>query len=310
MATSTLTVRSFNPGIDGLLGDRQWRRGDPLDYGFPTIGAWTGYTSGEEPYLGYAPITAAQQAAVLRIFAQIESFTNLDFVPFSGAAEQATLRFGRTEETDGAHAYLPFNHPAAGDVWFSVNGDYDNPIIGNYADSTHLHEIGHALGLKHPHDDETFEVMPLQYDHMNYTVMTYRSYQGMGVEAPFHNATFGFNQTYMMYDIAALQYLYGADFGPESRNGDSYYVWTPNSGNMTINGVIELAPGGNIIFLTVWDGGGIDTYDFSAYSDALVVNLLPGECRIMQTNSPILAMAIARSAMSPMPCSTRATSAR
>ena len=56
---------------------------------------------------------------MLRIFAQIESFTNLDFVPFAGAPEQATLRFGRTEETEGAHAYLPFNHPAAGDVWFS-----------------------------------------------------------------------------------------------------------------------------------------------------------------------------------------------
>ncbi|HEY5724265.1 MAG TPA: M10 family metallopeptidase, partial [Allosphingosinicella sp.] len=277
MATATPTTRSFNPGIDGLLGDYQWVRGVPLDYGFPTVGAWTGYSQGEEPYLDFAPITAAQQAAVLRAFAQIESFTNLDFVLTSGAPEQATMRFGRTSETDGAHAYLPFNHPAAGDVWFAGDGTYDNPAVGDYADSTHLHEIGHALGLKHPHDDETFGVMPLQYDNMNYTVMTYRSYEGMPVEAPFHNGEFGFNQTYMMYDIAALQHLYGADFGPESRNGDSHYVWTPGSGNMTINGVIEHAPGANVIFLTVWDGGGIDTYDFSAYLTGLVVRLNPGE---------------------------------
>ena len=46
--------------------------------------------------------------------------------------------------------------------------------------------------------------------------MTYRSYVG----APFSgyaNETWGFAQTFMMLDIAALQHMYGADFTTQHR---------------------------------------------------------------------------------------------
>ena len=46
---------------------------------------------------------------------------------------------------------------------------------------------------------------------------------------------------------------------------------------MSINGVAQAAPGGNTIFMTIWDGGGNDTYDFSNYTTNLSVNLQPGE---------------------------------
>ncbi|MEY8840207.1 M10 family metallopeptidase C-terminal domain-containing protein, partial [Cribrihabitans sp. XS_ASV171] len=36
-------------------------------------------------------------------------------------------------------------------------------------------------------------------------------------------------------------------------------------------------PGGNRIFATIWDGGGTDTYDLSAYADDLDLDLSPGE---------------------------------
>ena len=36
------------------------------------------------------------------------------------------------------------------------------------------------------------------------------------------------------------------------------------------------APAGNKIFMTIWDGGGVDTYDFSNYTTGVVVNLQPG----------------------------------
>ncbi len=45
---------------------------------------------------------------------------------------------------------------------------------------------------------------------------------------------------------------------------------------MSINGVGQGAPAGNKIFMTIWDGGGIDTYDFSNYATNLSVNLQPG----------------------------------
>jgi serralysin len=46
---------------------------------------------------------------------------------------------------------------------------------------------------------------------------------------------------------------------------------------MFINTIGQGAPGGNKILLTVWDGGGTDTYDFSKYSTNLKVDLRPGK---------------------------------
>ena len=78
----------------------------------------------------------------------------------------------------------------------------------------------------------------------------------------------------MMYDIAALQYLYGANYN--TNNTDTVYKWNPATGQETINGVAQAAPGGNTIFMTIWDGGGNDTYDFSNYTTNVTVNLQPG----------------------------------
>ena len=78
----------------------------------------------------------------------------------------------------------------------------------------------------------------------------------------------------MMYDIAAVQTMYGANYATNS--GDTVYKWSPTTGEMSLNDVGMGAPAGNKIFMTIWDGGGQDTYDFSNYTTALAVNLQPG----------------------------------
>ena len=50
----------------------------------------------------------------------------------------------------------------------------------------------------------------------------------------------------MMYDIAALQHLYGADFTANA--GDTTYAWSPTTGASFVNGARAVAPGGNRIF--------------------------------------------------------------
>jgi serralysin len=77
-----------------------------------------------------------------------------------------------------------------------------------------------------------------------------------------------------MDDIAALQSMYGANY--TTNGGATTYAWSPTTGEMSINGVRQGAPGANRIFQTVWDGGGTDTYDFSAYNSGLTVDLQPG----------------------------------
>ncbi|MEY8837814.1 M10 family metallopeptidase C-terminal domain-containing protein [Cribrihabitans sp. XS_ASV171] len=110
--------------------------------------------------------------------------------------------------------------------------------------------------------------------------MTYRSY--IGGPTTYSNETWSYPQTYMMYDIAALQYMYGADYTANS--GNTVYSWSPGSGQTLINGTAATNPGGNRIFATIWDGGGVDTYDLSAYTTDLDIDLRPGEHSVFSTS--------------------------
>ncbi len=98
--------------------------------------------------------------------------------------------------------------------------------------------------------------------------------------APFTNSGFAGEkinqpQTYMQYDLAALQYMYGANYTTNS--GDTVYTWSQTTGEMFVNGVGQGAPSGNKILLTIWDGGGNDTIDVSNYADGVTIDLRPGE---------------------------------
>src|SRR5690606_38914874 len=116
-------------------------------------------------------------------------------------------------------------------------------------------------------------------DSMEYSIMTYRAYIGAPVSGGYGNEEYGYAQTYMMLDIAALQRMYGADFSTNS--GKTVYKWKPGSGDTYVNGKvgIDAASGAdaNRIFATIWDGGGTDTYDLTAYSSGVRIDLRPGK---------------------------------
>jgi Ca2+-binding RTX toxin-like protein len=80
--------------------------------------------------------------------------------------------------------------------------------------------------------------------------------------------------TLMQDDLAALQSMYGANFGINS--GNTTYSWNPATGEESINGVGQGAPADGKAFMTLWDGGGTDTFDFSAYTGHVHVDLRPG----------------------------------
>ena len=187
-----------------------------------------------------------------------------------------------------AYGYYPGNLPADGDVWFGNNFDYRSPVLGSYEYVSHLHEVGHALGLKHGNEPDVFGALPADHDDLEFSVMTYRSYLGGPTGGSYSNEEFGYPQTYMMSDVAALQYMYGADFTYNSSN--TTYTWSPTTGEMFVNGVGQGAPGGGSggatdrVFLTIWDGGGIDTYDMSNYTTAVTIDLRAGQWSITATN--------------------------
>ncbi len=273
MPATTTYASTGNAYIDGVLGDVKWAVNE-FTFSFPTSGSFYGsrYGSGE-PTNNFGTLNAAQQAAARATFDAYASVANLKFTEIAETSTQhADLRLAMSDAPSTAWAYLPSTAAEGGDVWFNKSsGYYSNPVKGNYAYATFLHETGHALGLEHAHEAY---VMPLDRDSMEYTVMSYRSYVGASLGGGYTNEKAGYAQSLMMYDIAALQHMYGADY--TANGGDTRYSWSTATGEMLINGVSQGAPGANRIFLTVWDGGGNDTYDFGNYTTDLKVDLRPG----------------------------------
>jgi serralysin len=294
---------SGHPDIDALLWGYRWSVLD-LTYAFPADTAEyldNGYAAIE----GFAPFSAEWQAAARAVMVGVMDVTGLVLTEtppdsiatfrWAGAAElnysddATVLRYtgwhypGGSGTAEGNPPELahddqpPLSAPfAQGDMWF-YPPNYPDIRLGTYGYTAGLmHEFGHALGLKHGHVEQEahgdlFPALPRARNSFEYSVMTYHQYVGdrtPGDSAQHHPTTF------MQADIAALQYLYGANFGTNA--GDTVYRWDPATGAFLVNDVIHHTPWANYVLMTVWDGGGIDAYDLGAYTADLRIDLAPG----------------------------------
>jgi serralysin len=281
-------------GVDGLFSGFAWADGDPVSFAFPDSASdYEAFYGSSEPARGFAQIGAGMRDAVRRILLgdsggatagpgspgpSLLGFTLLGIVE-TGQDAWADVRLARSSAPSTAWAYYP-NGREGGDVWFGSRYAFDNPRLGTYQFMVAVHELGHAFGLKHPHESwNGFGAMPVEWDSLEFTVMSYRSKVGATVGAGYTNGTYDYAQGWMMLDIAALQAMYGADYS--HRAGDTRYAWDPATGETSIDGVGRGRPGdgaagANRVFLTIWDGGGVDTYDLSAYGGGVNVDLAPG----------------------------------
>lgn len=298
-SVAVAVAASGNALIDGVLSGSKWNGSitysDPdsaADYqaGYNSDGNSDGISAQNQ---GFSQFTAMQMKAFHSALNQalytqdagagnlsVEGFTNLSITYGVSGSGSSTIRGANSSDPGTAYAYYPSNSIYGGDTFFG--NAYDStifslktPVAGNYAWHTMIHELGHSLGLKHSQETggPGNVAVPTAYDDIEFTVMSYRSYIGAPLTG-YSYEQFGAPQTYMMLDIQALQYMYGADYTVNS--GNTTYTWNPTTGNTLIDGQIAIAPGTNRIFATIWDGGGVDTYDLSAYSTNLSLDLNPG----------------------------------
>ena len=129
-----------------------------IPYAFPT--QTSDYTSVPGGYAapnllgGFAELTAAQKAVVHTTFDLVSSYTGVTFVEVSsGLAVNAAIRVAHYGQ-GGSEAYLPSNDSReAGDTFLGGNGNAPAAYFGTDDFNTIIHEMGHAFGLKHGHDN-------------------------------------------------------------------------------------------------------------------------------------------------------------
>jgi serralysin len=249
MANGILANPSGYQDIDGVLWGWCWQINQPnnytlLTYSFPkSTASYLGYTAVN----GFEAFNAKQQVAAIKVLRMVDNVSNADF-QYTADPSQANIRMAEMTSIDvgtGSVAFAtaygiapdPNNAPAFahGDTWFN-HTSYNKPILGSFAFASGImHELGHALGLKHGHvpDDVlnangqyAYSLPALSFDHdsLEYSVMTYRSYPGGDTDTV--NAI-EFPSTLMQDDILALQWLYGSNY--DYNSGNTVYRFDPKT---------------------------------------------------------------------------------
>ena len=254
-----VSLLSNNNKINGLLTQTRWDTTEEnvITYSFFSNQAINSYYGTEDPL----PVTDPIKRNVTEIFDLFEQYLDVTFQEVADTANnygqiRIMLSNGPLASDSRGYAYQPpgtTENPIDGDIHLSsvYKHEYED-VPGSYGYITIAHEIGHALGLKHPGNYSSGERGPfLSYAQDNNT-NTMMTYVGLG----------GFNQystTPMTYDIRSLQYLYGRNNNFNSQN--TTYSFDSVYGFSDGNQYLGSPDTGTKV--TLWDGGGFDTVDLS-----------------------------------------------
>jgi hypothetical protein len=210
---------------------------------------------------GFRAMSNTQKAAVRRAFDYLSSIINVTFTE-SNSAGQADINFGtNNQSTRGSSGYANVpngsgDHPVYLFLDNSAGNTNTNMTQGSYGWQTLIHEIGHTLGLKHPGNYNASggtmpgPFLPKALDSRLYTLMSYNNPAG-SMEVTLTGSRYSGStlnpSTYMMFDMAALQFMYGvgngqgvSDYQVTSFTADwsgMQTLWTPEGGVLDASAV-------------------------------------------------------------------------
>ncbi len=201
---------------------------------------------GATGYTGWTNFTTAEKTALRAAMDHIESFLNVSFVEVSGAADPVmnVAKIDIPGSTAGYGGYASQYYSSGEITKYDNYVLYDNGLDLSSQTNLLLHELGHAMGLKH-----TFSTpaVPNGTDSNKYSVMSYSVNPDTGQE----------DDSMQLYDVLALQSFWGA---ADYNATDTTYTGPRNQ-------YVD----------TVWDSGGTDTFDASASTTGVVLDLRQGK---------------------------------
>lgn len=163
--------------------------------------------------------TQSQINAVKQIADNVQNIANINFVYNTsvGGDVKSEITFSNADLPPGVAGWAS-SESAINDIFairyrdVEISNDFlsESFVPGTFEYKLLLHEIGHALGLKHPGnyegDDSTrVPYLPIEEDSQNASVMSYNNSSWTKVGGPAATrAGDSIPQTYQIYDIAAL----------------------------------------------------------------------------------------------------------
>lgn len=267
----------------------RWNDAVPVPFMF-----YTQSLAHHEFKIGFAPFSETERQSLLQTMQLLSDVANISFLnipstaqapstsnPFMGfyTINQGSAPFWGAATryvTEGSGPPAPMGRIYGVDIVVNhyranVQGGWE---IGDSNSRKLMHELLHGVGLDHAGnyngDSATSYETHASYfqDSNQYTVMSYWGANNTGAN---HVAggVLQFASTPLLYDVAALQALYGANM--TTRTGNTVYGFNNNSGRAAF----DLQRDPSAVF-TIWDAGGVDTLDLSGYLSASRVDLREG----------------------------------
>jgi len=265
-----------------------YENGDTVYYSFPVqslydeyLGHFSDESSASFINRNFDSLLTNQSivSSVREIFSLIGQVTNLTFVEIpdndvvsipDAAGPVIRLSFadayfpGSAPSAQTLSAIAPVSNQGINDIFIpTLFSDQDAHPGGNLY-TILLHEIGHTLYLKHANRYHAGDNTPPPYIGGRDSPL---------ISTQYNLPTQIFPITPMLLDIAALQDLYGVPSGADdlSSGNDTYTFLMDDPPNLIFGNQRNVIYGNQV--KTIWDSNGTDTFDASAYSIPVHINL-------------------------------------